>query len=519
MLNCQGTAAASPAPTTTRKRPPGIGWGEVAWILVIVAAIGAAVSDCIPGEMEVGVFFGSGVLALVTTLTVVWQRLRRGSTGPAVAVGRGNLLRLALRNVARNPGRSGLTIGLVAAACFLIVAMSAFRIDPAQQVPTLDSGNGGFTLVAESDQPLYHDLNTREGRAELGFSQEDQALLARCKVFSLRVKPGDDASCLNLYQPRQPRLLGVPPALIERGGFAWADAPRGEENPWRSLGPVTHREGGEERAVPVGEDAALLTGSPPPPHLGPLSTGERDPAAIPVVLDKNTANYSLHLWKGRGEAYETTDGRGRTLRLKVAGLLSNSIFQGDLLMPEAALLRYDPHVSGYRFFLIETPPETTAGVQAALERTLGDYGFATETTADRLASFLAVQNTYLSTFQSLGGLGLLLGTMGLAAVQLRNVLERRGELALLRAAGFRRALLTRMVMLENVLVLVIGLAAGMLGAIVAILPYLVGRGAQIPWASIGGILVVVLVVGILAGRAAVGALAATPLLTALREDR
>ena len=56
---------------------------------------------------------------------------------------------------------------------------------------------------------------------------------------------------------------------------------------------------------------------------------------------------------------------------------------------------------------------------------------------EQLAQFLAVQNTYLSTFQSLGALGLLLGTIGLAVVQLRSVLERRGELALMRAGGFR----------------------------------------------------------------------------------
>ena len=52
-------------------------------------------------------------------------------------------------------------------------------------------------------------------------------------------------------------------------------------------------------------------------------------------------------------------------------------------------------------------------------------------TAERLAEFHAVENTYLSTFQTLGGLGLLVGTVGLAAVLLRNVLERRRELALL----------------------------------------------------------------------------------------
>ena len=53
----------------------------------------------------------------------------------------------------------------------------------------------------------------------------------------------------------------------------------------------------------------------------------------------------------------------------------------------------------------------------------------------RLAAFNAVQNTYLSTFQVLGGLGLLLGSVGLGVVVLRNVLERRGELALLLAVG------------------------------------------------------------------------------------
>jgi ABC-type lipoprotein release transport system permease subunit len=58
-------------------------------------------------------------------------------------------------------------------------------------------------------------------------------------------------------------------------------------------------------------------------------------------------------------------------------------------------------------------------------------------TEERLANFHRVENTYLSTFQMLGGLGLILGTLGMAAVLLRNVLERRRELALLRAVGLR----------------------------------------------------------------------------------
>ena len=63
--------------------------------------------------------------------------------------------------------------------------------------------------------------------------------------------------------------------------------------------------------------------------------------------------------------------------LKVAGLLNDSIFQGDLLLGEEALRRYDPDVVGYRYFLIETPADKIAAVQQALQRVLGDYGFRT----------------------------------------------------------------------------------------------------------------------------------------------
>ena len=81
-------------------------------------------------DLEAGMFFGSGAIMLLLTLLVLWNRLRRGATGAAVALGGGNLFRLAIRNAARSPGRSTLTIGLVASACFLIVAVSAFNSIP-----------------------------------------------------------------------------------------------------------------------------------------------------------------------------------------------------------------------------------------------------------------------------------------------------------------------------------------------------------------------------------------------------
>ncbi len=439
-------------------------------------------------EAQVGAFFGAGSLALVSLLTLVYLQLRRGATGPAVARGRGNLLRMARRNAARNPGRSALAIGLTASACFLIAAVSVFRVDPARQAADRASGNGGFTLIGQSQLPIHLDLDTPQGRKEIGFEPEQEDLLAKCHFYAFRVKSGDEASCLNLYQPRQPRLLGVPPKFIARDGFSWANAPE-MPNPWQLLAPDAPRGRGQ------------------------------DEGAMPVVLDQTTANYALDLWNGRGQHFTIHDAHDRPLDLQVAGLLSDSIFQGDLLVGEDDLHRYDPDAVGYRYFLIETPPGEATAVQQALQQKLGDYGFASETTVERLSTLAAVQNTYLATFQSLGGLGLLLGTIGLAVVQWRNVLERRGELALLRAAGFPARMLAILVALENVLLLLLGLGVGLLSALVAVVPHLVGRGAAVPLAMLAAIFASVLVAGLAASFAATRGVLRTPILPALREER
>jgi ABC-type antimicrobial peptide transport system permease subunit len=140
------------------------------------------------------------------------------------------------------------------------------------------------------------------------------------------------------------------------------------------------------------------------------------------------------------------------------------------------------------------------------------------TTASRLASFHRVENTYLSTFQSLGGLGLLLGTLGLAAIVLRNVLERRRELALLRAVGYRPRAFALMILSENALLLILGLLTGCLSAVVAIAPAIQERG----WSSGSGagpaLLAAVAVAGVLASLAAVLFAWRSPLLASLRAE-
>jgi ABC-type antimicrobial peptide transport system permease subunit len=187
-------------------------------------------------------------------------------------------------------------------------------------------------------------------------------------------------------------------------------------------------------------------------------------------------------------------------------------------MSDKNFVRLFPDEQGYRFFLIDTPANKTSTVASTLEDHLSDFGFDVQSTADRLANFHRVENTYLSTFQLLGGLGLVLGTLGMAAVLLRNVFERRRELALLRAVGYNSSHFTVMVVSENLLMLCCGLAIGFVCALLAIAPVFFERGGRWPNVSLGLLLLAVLVSGAIASFVATLAALRSPLLPALRAE-
>ena len=175
------------------------------------------------------------------------------------------------------------------------------------------------------------------------------------------------------------------------------------------------------------------------------------------------------------------------------------MLQGNLLVSEANFLKLFPDTGGYRFFLIEArrsaePRRMSRSAAATADdatlllcwnRRSPRRASTPSTPASSLPSFLAVQNTYLSTFQSLGALGLLLGTVGLAVVQLRSVLERRGELALMRAGGFRPGRLVRMVVGRMACCWWADWWSGCVAAAVALIPQWAPQGASVPWLTLG----------------------------------
>lgn len=471
--NSESLESATPA---RKQRPLWIGIGAT---VLAVAMIGSAFGG--GGNISPGAFFGAGALLLIAGLSfssVFLNKLSVSEAAESLSVSG-----LGVRNGTRRRKRSLATIGLLACGSFLVVAVGANKLDAVKDSARRNSGTGGFTFWGETSIPVVEDLNTEAGR---DFFSLNPKTVEGVSFVPLRVRDGDDASCLNLNRAQKPRLLGVKPELLsERGAFTFAKVADGVDakNPWAAL-----TKGG----TPLAEDE------------------------VPAIGDMNSILWAMG--KKVGDTVPYVDERGNEFKLRLVGAVANSILQGNLIIAEEEFVKRFPSESGYRTFLLDVPSNRAETVSEELSRALADVGLELTATTKRLAAFNAVQNTYLSTFQILGGLGLLLGSVGLGVVVLRNVLERRAELAVLLAVGFRRGVLRWLIVSEHGALLLIGLLIGVVSAVVAVMPALLSPGAEVPYVSLALTLGAVLVSGaiwtILATRLALRG----QLLNALRND-
>ena len=326
-------------------------WGRIFAFIFFILGLGfviAASQSATASEL----FFAAGTCLLISALAFLTVWLRKTQHKRLAAAGLTAAASMAARNTSRNPGRSLLSAALVACACFVIVAVGVNRRDLKLNLNDRNSGTGGYPLLAESTIPLLQDPATINDSAQ---------------ITSFRLLAGEDASCLNLYRPEKPRILGVPQKQIERGGFEFQKISSNAKTPWHLL---------EQN----------------------FETG-----VVPAFGDYNSVLWILH--SGLNKDLVVNDSSGNPLRLRFVGLLKGSIFQSEILISEKNFLRYFPNESGYSYFLIDGPADQAQRISTELEDTLADYGFDAKSTGEIIKNYHAVENTYLSTFQTLGGLG------------------------------------------------------------------------------------------------------------------
>jgi putative ABC transport system permease protein len=424
--------------------------GRIGFWIAALCAVGAILIAALMGKgdsKEVsGAFFSAGSLLLISGLSFSYALLKMisGRWNKAVS----SLVGLGLRNSTRRSGRSLAVIGLLACGIFLVIAVGANKQSSSSQTQR-DSGTGGFALYGESTISIVQDLNTQSGRKALKIEDGD---FNNVQFVPLRVRDGDDASCLNLNRAQMPRILGIQPQLLQqREAFGFKQVIKGADK----------------------QKAWLL--------LNENATGN----VVPAIGDYATVFWALG--KSVGDELDYVDEKGMKFHLKIVGILNDSMMQGSLLISEEEFIRRFPSEDGFRMFFIDAPQKDSAAVSEILTSRLTYYGMELMPASQRLEQFMVIENTYLSIFLLLGGLGMILGSVGLGLVVLRNVLERRGEFAMLQAVGYNKSTLKKLIFHEHAGLMLYGLLCGLIAAFAAIGPVLRTPRAHVPYLTIAAI--------------------------------
>lgn len=398
--------------------------------------------------VNAAVFFPAGGLLLLSAIFFFQWSLTREESGSESGL---SLLVLSQKNARRNRIRSMSIVILFAIGAFLVISTGSNRKDLFANSEDPASGTGGFLYYAESTVPVLHQLNNPEVRSEFG-------LEAEMKFVQLRKADGDDASCLNLNKIVNPQVLGVDPeSLAGRFAFVTRTEYLDESEPWSSL----------DQELPGG--------------------------LIPAIADETVIKWGLGLKVG--DTLHYTNSNGGSMDLLLIGGLAPSIFQGNVLISNAHFLEQFPESSGTNVFLVSGSTADTASIRPELARGFRDQGWDMQRTSERLAEFNSVTNAYLSIFMVMGALGLLLGIFGLAVVLSRSIQERKQEIAMLRAVGYGRSQIRKLVVREYLILLLLGIGAGFLAAIIATLPSILSAHTGTSFSSIVLWLIVLVVNG------------------------
>ncbi|RZT91262.1 ABC-type lipoprotein release transport system permease subunit [Ancylomarina subtilis] len=407
-------------------------------ISILIAAYAFASSDILNAEL----LMSSGGLLMIACFATFYYFLILKDEQNRMSVP--SLVELAIKNAARNKGRSLSTIILLALGCFSVMITGANRKTFVDAEDSPQSGTGAYKYWIETSLPVLNDINTDEGKEKLGLTED--SLMNSADFVQFRSLAGDDASCLNLNQVQRPRVLGFKLGHFnQRSAFSFASLhERVDKNhPWLALNQ------------------------------------DFGPDVIPAYADQTVIVWGLK--KAVGDTLQYKDEFGKTIKLLLIGGLNNSIFQGNILISDQNFQAHYPSVSGSKLILVDGVNKQ--GIQM-IEDQLQDYGPQVQKASQRLAAFYSVENTYLNMFMLLGALGVMIGTLGLGIVLLRNMLERKKELALLKALGFEQKDIFRLVMIENLFLLVVGLSSGALAAWVGMLPSLFSDAFSMPVAFV-----------------------------------
>jgi putative ABC transport system permease protein len=270
-------------------------------------------------------------------------------------------------------------------------------------------------------------MATLAGKEKLSLTD----LLSDVEILQCLRYNADDASCLNLNKVSTPTVLGIDMKALSESDF------RIEQ----SLSS-TDRETVFNRIQ------------------------QQDGSVYPGVVDATVLTWNLGMSLGDTLWYEGD--KGQQVGIQLIATLSNSIFQGYILIDRELFKNIWGETTGNEVFLLKGNDTGKEEVKTLFSQALNEYGIRVTTTNDRLKQFNTVTDTYLTIFMTLGGLGLLLGIMSFMIVIRKNLAIRQKEIKLYSTLGYTNDRIEQILYRENLLVPLYAITTGVVSSLVGV---------------------------------------------------
>jgi ABC-type lipoprotein release transport system permease subunit len=347
-------------------------------------------------------------------------------------------LALAIRNLSFDLKRNVIIVSILAIGIFIVISTGVNRKNYNTNDNKNNSGTGGYEFFIETNIGINADLTSPEARDKFGIESTFNDL----SFLQLLKYSADDASCLNLNRIIRPSILGVNTQTLDK------------RNAFNIANTITYE-----------KDWEILNKT--------LSAN-----CIPAIADQTVITWGIG--KALGDSILYLNESGDSIYLVLVGGLDNSVFQGNIIISKQNFEKQFPSISGSNVMMADVNNNQLEAIKENLEGAFKKYGANIQSAPERLAMFNSVTNTYLDIFLALGGIALLVGTLGMAILIFRSIQSRNRQYAMMQAIGISKQNIRRIIAYEFIGILFAGITIGIISSLIANLQHILSNNDDVP---------------------------------------
>ena len=428
-------------------------------------------------DSNIEMFFVSGICLVMAPVWVTVYNADLITDAITAIFGRFSRLRPALKTAVAYPLnsrlRTGLTLAMLALVIFTLIVMSMLNTSFGTALDDIDSVTGGWDIegVVSYNNPI-EDIE-EELPAALGADADRIAAVGGYTSMPAEVRQvGAEEQQWRSYNAR-----GADPSFLENTGHDFKLIADGygstKEEIWKALRDNPNLAVIDVFALPSSQGGGFNIGGPTFRVEGLyFEDEEMEPIEVEIREPRSGAIANVTI-------------------IAVMDTLADQ--QGVLMFPKTVLDGISPEplpITTYRIKLAEGAD--AEAISDLLDDSFVENGLSTEILAEGIEEERAVSDGINRLLQGFMASGLLVGIAALGVISLRSVVERRQQIGVLRAIGYRQSMVLTSFLIESSFIALLGILLGVgLGSLLsynlvnAIGEDIPGLAFTVPWMQIG----------------------------------